>query len=299
MPEENRVYVQLTGRMGNHLFQFATGYRAALDRGAELVLFDPLDAAGSPAGLGRVLARPFRFAGPRDMLRFGRLLFDLPLQATLDGLYSRARAPGLLRGDRRAVVREEDFGPTYHFHPEVLEFGPPVLLTGFFQNEEYFASRAEELLAALRLPPVSHLLAGDLAEPLMAVVFRRGDYVDRHWALPLRYYDRALARLAELASEGTLLVFSDDVEFAELAHDRLSGRLPAVSVPTLSADPVEHLALLQQCDHHILANSSFSWWGAWLAEYGSPGREHHLLIPKGWISDDDTLAPARWERITY
>ncbi len=299
MSDQEAVYVQLTGRMGNHLFQFATGLRMALDHGAELVLFDPLQAAPTPAGIGRILARPYRFARPADMVRFGRLLYPVPLQDTVDGLFSRALAPRLTRGPHRSLVREEDFGPTYHFHPGVLDVDPPVLLTGFFQNEGYFAPRADQLLAALELPAVGPLLPADLIQPLIAVVFRRGDYVDRHWALPLAYYEHALDRMAEVVPEGTLLVFSDDLDFAELACGWLSSRYPVVPVPNLSTDPVDHLALLERCDHHVLANSSFSWWGAWLAEHRRPGMDHWLLVPAGWLEEDDALVPARWERIAY
>lgn len=297
MSDDKAIYVQLTGRLGNHLFQFATGYRLALDHQAELVLFDPLGVAYTPAGIGRVLADTYRFARPADMVKFGRLLYPVPLQHTVDGLFSRAMASRLSGGSRRTVVREEDFGATYHFHPDVLSFAPPLLLTGFFQNEEYFAPRTAELLAALQLPSVAHLLPSDLARPLIAVVFRRGDYVDRQWALPLRYYEDALDRMAELVPDGTLVVFADDAAFAQLACDWLGSRYPVVAVPSLSSDPVDHLALMELCDHHVLANSSFSWWGAWLAEQRRPGTAHHLLVPAGWIEDDDALIPSRWERI--
>ena len=299
MSDEQAIYLQLTGRMGNHLFQFATGYRLALDHQAELVLFDPLGVATTPAGISRVLADTYRFARPADMVKFGRLLYDVPLRDTLDGLFSRAMAPRMSRGGHRTVVREEDFGALYRFHPEILGLDPPLLLTGFFQNEGYFAPRAEQLLAALQLPPVDGLLPPDLARPLIAVVFRRGDYVDHHWALPLRYYEQALDRMAELVPDGTLVVFADDAAFAELACGWLGSRYPVVAVPDLSTDPVDHLALMELCDHHILANSSFSWWGAWLAEQRRPGATHHLLFPAGWIEDDDALVPSRWERIAF
>jgi len=94
--------------MGNHLDQFAAGCRMALDHGAELVLFDPRGAASTPAGIGQVLARPIRFARPAEMVRFGRLLYGVPLQHTVDGLCSRAMAPRLHRGDHRLVVREQE-----------------------------------------------------------------------------------------------------------------------------------------------------------------------------------------------
>jgi hypothetical protein len=299
LSEENAVYVQLTGRMGNHLFQFATAFRLALDHQSELVLFDSIGAFGSQAGLGRVLARTYRMAQPADMVKFGRLLYGIPLRQTVDGLYSKAMAPRLLRGDRRSVVREEDFGPVYHFHPEILSFAPPVLLTGFFQNEDYFAPRSTELLEVLQLPAVSDILPPDLAGPLIAVVFRRGDYVDQHWDLPLRYYEHAVDQLSSLVAGGTMLVFSDDVAFADLACDWLAPRYRALAVPTLSTDPAVHLALMQRCDHHISANSSFSWWGAWLAEHRNPGAEHHILVPDGWISGDSALIPSRWTRVAY
>jgi hypothetical protein len=291
----NVVTVELRGRLGNHLFEFAAGLRLADLHRSELVIFDPLDVARSSAGIARVLRQPYRFAQPSEMLRYGRLLYDMPLRNTLSGVLGRSMEPRLRRGAGRNVVREEDLGAQFRFHPEILEFFPPMLLSGYFQNEGYFAPVTSSLLDAVALPPVARLLPGR-GGPTIAVVFRRGDYVDFGWALPLRYYEAALDHLASLVPEATVLVFSDDAEFAELAGLWIGRRYghDVVVASGLTTDACEQLALIEQCHHHVLANSTFSWWGAWLAEHRAPTLRHHILAPAGWVSGDDSLIPERW-----
>jgi hypothetical protein len=178
------------------------------------------------------------------------------------------------------------------FDPDVVAARPPYLLRGFFQVERYFAEIAEELDAAIRLP---ELPAPPDLRPTVAVSFRRGDYVGRPWALPVRYQERALERLCADVRPGSIVVFCDDLEFAELVAPRVMRFAPARVCA--EPHPVRALAEMVRCDHFVIPNSSFAWWAAWLGER-RPG-EHVVVAPEGWMDEArrTEVIPDRWVRV--
>jgi Glycosyl transferase family 11 len=124
---------------------------------------------------------------------------------------------------------------------------------------------------------------------------RRGDYTldaEGNVALPIDYYSRAIADLKRSLREATFFVFSDDIEFA---RHSLSGEMSAVFVDhNDSFSAHEDLRLMSSCHHHIIANSTFSWWGAWL------GTEPTKIViaPRRWMVGNcpsiNDLFPSAW-----
>ena len=131
---------------------------------------------------------------------------------------------------------------------------------------------------------------------------RRGDYVNSpsaakfHGVLPLSYYQQAIEALLLNEPDAHFFVFSDDLPWAKEA---LPKNLDITFVENaLRADAAaQELQLMTQCKHHIIANSSLSWWGAWL----KPDSNSLVYAPNRWISDSSLdlskLLPARWNRI--
>src|SRR5690606_26072631 len=114
---------------------------------------------------------------------------------------------------------------------------------------------------------------------------RRGDYVQLqsahnfHGVLPLTYYKRAILLLKEKLERFTIFVFSDDLDWV---RSNLQAETPVVYVDYRSDDKTAtDLALMSLCKHNIIANSSFSWWGAWLNR--NPGKQ--VIAPKPWFRD--------------
>jgi hypothetical protein len=174
---------------------------------------------------------------------------------------------------------------------------PSCVLSGYFQSEKYFVQYAHAIASSIMLPPAGEAF-DKLAQPVVGVAFRRGDYNAHGWQLPLSYYDHALARLADEVSPGTLLILGDDPEFAELVMPRLARFAPVVNGLRLSNDPLVNLSMLSRCDHNVLANSSYAWWGAWLAEQRRNGANRVTIAPEPWIATPDDIIPERWIRVT-
>ncbi len=152
-------------------------------------------------------------------------------------------------------------------------------LFGYFQSEKYFAHCADEVRHYFTPHhAISELLEkgfGDLlAGKTCSVHVRRTDYVDNPMWTDLSaddYYERAMA---QFDSDSAFVIFSDDIEWC---RTRFRGRA-TYFVEALSA--VEDLYLMSRCRGHIIANSSFSWWGAWL----DPNPDKKVIAPSRWFT---------------
>jgi Glycosyl transferase family 11 len=290
------VVVRLTGGLGNQLFQYATARRLALVRGAPLVL---------DLGWFRHEAPHYPAARPYELGCFGlpaRLVSLSP--ATIarweQGLTARVgRWPG--RRIRLPVIQQgEDWDVV---DDRVLDGPADVVLLGYWQSERYFEDAAETIRDELTLPVAPDVRFGRLLEAIgsseaIAVHVRRGDYVsipqvaERHGTLPPSYYRQALSLVRERAgAEAHVFVFSDDPEWAA---EHLDLDLPATHVGRTGWSAPAELRLMASCRHHVIANSSYSWWGAWLAERAG----QVVVAPRAWFRDRSTaIVPPRWTRI--
>jgi hypothetical protein len=296
------VIVRLIGGLGNQMFQYATGRSVALRCGATL----KLDVTGF-AAVGAETERRYELdsfpihgsaASEADLAGFGRN--GKPRSRRLD------RVLRLLR-----ISRPDDAWPVYResqfqFDPAVPELLAPVYLDGFWQSERYFSAIAgvlrEELSAKAPLDPENKALAvGIDAVNAVSLHVRRGDYVSDpatnrfHGICSPDYYQRAVDYIAARAGVPHLFVFSDDQQWTR-------GNLHfGVPMTFVGANPPDcgyrDMQLMARCRHHIIANSSFSWWGAWL----NPSREKIVVAPRQWFGacDNDTrdLIPPNWVRL--
>jgi hypothetical protein len=207
------------------------------------------------------------------------------------------------RASQSQVFRETP-AQRYSFLEDLpVESGTRTLyLAGFWQTYRIAEALGDGLRAELtfRQQPEGRNLEmqGRIREARNAVSLhiRRGDYTlaaEGNIALPTEYYERAIARVKERMDEPTFFVFSDDMEFAR-------ANLPA-GLKTVFVDHNDHwtahedLRLMSSCRHHILANSTFSWWGAWL----NPSEDKVVLAPRQWHLRADSyypeLMPPEWE----
>lgn len=287
------IVVQLTGGLGNQMFQYAAGRRLALSQDLPLKI-DTAALAREPDrafGLGafqlevlHATSREIRSLRPdRGLRRFMRRITRTPIR-------------------NGAVVTEKHF----HFDRSLLDHRGEAYLTGYWQSEKYFADIADTIRGdfALREEPSARFeqlreeIAGVCA---VALHVRRGDYVHHpqirksHGALPLAYYREAVDTLSRGVDSPHFFVFSDEPEWTA-AHLQLDA--PHTHVTGAPADaPHEDLHLMAHCAHHILSNSTFGWWGAWLRP--TPGQV--VIAPRRWFArpgfDTGDLIPERWRRI--
>lgn len=197
----------------------------------------------------------------------------------------------------------------FHFDPSFFSLRSPMSLFGYFQSERYFAEIADDLRQCFRprepLGAQAQLVAERIKASRVAVSVhvRRGDYVNSaevnsfHGVLGETYYRSALQLLQGMAgSDLTVFLFSDDPAAAK----ELLDFVPCERIVQVSGDPDrpwEDMALMALCAHHVIANSSFSWWGAWL----NPMPDKIVVAPRDWFSPDTLrqfntcdLYPAGW-----
>lgn len=292
------MITRLDGGLGNQLFQYAAGLALAEKLAAPLKIDltalarDPLRrfelanfrisaAVASPEEIGAFVTRP-----SRAQRAWGRLAVALGI------------------GDHRVAFREYRYGYNRLF----AAIRRPVYLSGYWQSERYFSAIADQLRAELTpvagLSPASRQVLAEIEScPAISIHIRRGDYLTNPAAAallglcPLEYYAAAVARLAAQVADPCFFVFSDDPQWA---RDNLKIDYPVRFVEANGPERgVEDMWLMKSSRHHIIANSSFSWWAAWLND-----RPDKIVIaPRRWFSDPrrnrDTadLIPPVWQRL--
>jgi hypothetical protein len=185
--------------------------------------------------------------------------------------------------------------PHLHFDPDFFALGSTVSLYGYFHSERYFGDIADQVRRyfQLREPlgPEAQTMADMITRSNMSISvhIRRGDYVKSvetarvHGSLDVAYYRKALKVLqGALGSGMTVFVFSDDPTAAEAVLDFASCE-NLVHVRGDPDRPWEDMALMTLCGHHIIANSSFSWWGAWL----NPSPDKIVIAPREWFTPEE------------
>jgi hypothetical protein len=239
---------------------------------------------------------PFRFqarvASPGEIEQFG---FDRPR-------WKRGLSRYLGWPRTSPVIREKG----HAWHELTMDPAKDACLVGYWHSERYFSAVADELRPLFQLRDEARgrnaeLLARMAAEPAVSLHVRRGDYAANpatkafHGLLGASYYQAAVARMQELAPGARFYVFSD-----EPAWVRENLQLPegSVMVDHNGEAAQEDLRLMSACRHHVVANSSFSWWGAWLDP--RPGKlvlaPRHWFRPESGVNDRD-LVPSSWERL--
>jgi len=289
---EAPVIVRLEGGLGNQLFQYAAGRTLALETDRQLLL----DTSAYREDRLRSYQLD-RFAIAARPLVAG----DVPLFKL-----RRSRLRGIVpRRWRYSIAREAFPARLPVWSPAAgLDAGAPYLI-GYWQSERYFAAAADTIRREFRLREPADQANGAILDSIagcdaVALHVRRGDYVSNpaatayHGLCGLEYYRAAIDRLSSVIARPHLFVFSDDLDWV---RGHLDTGHPTTWVGHNGQTPWEDLRLMAACRHFIIANSSFSWWGAWLG--GWPGKR--VIAPARWFRADHggegEIVPAGWERI--
>jgi Glycosyl transferase family 11 len=271
------VVTKVYGGLGNQMFQYAAGLGVA-ERLDAKVLVDTSWFRQVPKTVRRTCQLP---------------AFGIPTRVSLG---NRGRL--LLRPP--TVVRERAFA----YDPRLEQVCGNVLLDGYWQSYRYFEHCEQRVRTAFSFPPPttrSEALLSDIHDRTsVAVHVRRGDYLApkraaRFGVLPLEYYRAAIELILRQVADAQFLVFSDDAAWCKEAF----AENPSVAVPDRARDvpPYEDMFLMASCKHVVVANSSFSWWAAWL----NPNPNKVVVAPRRWFRDPslDTsaLVPPGWLRL--
>ena len=183
------------------------------------------------------------------------------------------------------------------FHYNEIPYSTQLKLSGYFQSEKYFTHNRDNIISLFSIDDVSldiitskygKLLSGTTC----SIHVRRGDYLklpNQHPVCKLDYYSESI----NLIGDGVnFLVFSDDISWCKenFKGDRF----------TFIEDNKDYIDmwLMSLCDHNIIANSSFSWWGAWL----NTNPDKIIIYPNNWFGSNlphntKDLTPKKWIKL--
>lgn len=200
--------------------------------------------------------------------------------------------------DCRSFIREKKF------RANQKKFKPPVnvYLQGYWQSEEHFRDIEDVIRqeVTLKIPIQNKYLSLIDNSDTISIHVRRGDYVtdkiinETHGLCALDYYHQAIDLMAARVKFPTFFIFSDDIDWVK---NNLKINYPTVYVSNNETSSCEELILMSQCQHNVIANSSFSWWGAWLNK-----NPHKVIItPAKWFNNNNKnindLIPAAWTKL--
>jgi hypothetical protein len=286
------IIVRLIGGLGNQMFQYAMA-RTLADRHDVALKLDIEDFGCYTLRryeLGDFVLRA-EIASKDEIRALGA---DIKRLSTMRRL-GRRLCPSI----KKMVFREKAF----NFDPRIERLTPPVYLDGYWQTERYFEPNAamirRDFSLRLHFDPANKQMLNQIeAVNAISLHVRRGDYVsdkktgEIHGACSLDYYKEALRHIAERVDHPHFFIFSDDHSWV---RKNISLKHPVTFVTTNSSDKgIFDMELMRNCKHHIIANSSFSWWGAWL----NASTEKIIIAPKQWFNkaphDTRDLIPHGW-----
>jgi hypothetical protein len=153
---------------------------------------------------------------------------------------------------------------------------------GYFTSELFFKDFEKDVRKELRFQPLISQSVKEIAEDIdsktVAISIRRGDFIGNslHNICSKEYFYRAIEKIQEIIGNPTLLIFSDELEWIT---DNMKFDVAHRIVPKLE-DPMDYMRLMSHCSNHIIPNSTFSWWGAWLSE------PKIVIAPDSWLAKD-------------
>lgn len=293
------IIVKLIGGLGNQMFQYAAGRALSHRLGVALKLDK---TAFATYDLHAYAIDNFniheQFAAPADLDRVARF------QGWKRRAWNAAVAC-LTLGTVRPIQYVSENG--HGFNDAVSGLTDDTYLAGYWQTERYF----KDIESVIRQDFSQATPRDDLNERCLRRIeatdhpvslhVRRADYVTdptaatTHGACSPGYYRRCIDLIRQAVGTPHLFVFSDDIDWTRTA---LSFDCPATFVDHNGPERnYEDLALMSRCHHHIIANSTFSWWGAWL----NPRPDKLVCAPDPFFAaadrDDSDIIPASWTRV--
>jgi hypothetical protein len=191
---------------------------------------------------------------------------------------------------------------TFCFNKKFFSLHPNTYLIGYWQSEKYFTSIAEAIRNDFSFRNIQSELSNEISScNSVSLHVRRGDYVassetaSLHPVCPPKYFYKAADYIADRIDSPVFYIFSDDLEWVKM---NLKLKYP-MKFCTTNAPNTGYfdLHLMTLCKHSVIANSSFSWWGAWL----SSANNKLVIAPKYWFRDSsiDTkdLIPVNWLKL--
>lgn len=294
------IIVKLIGGLGNQMFQYALGRRLSVDRNVPLKLDISWYSKDSPRQYSlNVFDIQASIASKEEVEQF------IPSSLSM----IKKRAYYFLQNHVPYRFRKVITEPRFSFNPNILNKTPNnAYLIGYWQSEKYFSEISEIIKSDFRIASAvssAYLYWEDRINSQLSasVHIRRGDYLadknylGKFYKCPVEYFKRSMDLLRDQFSNIHFYIFSDDIEWAKNAFNDNPSFLFVENKGYLKDH--EEIMLMSLCNHHVISNSTYSWWGAWLGSYSSK----LVLTPCKWFSDrilhsqSSDLIPSNWLKI--
>jgi len=283
----DNIITKLYGGLGNQMFQYAAGRALSLRNNSAL----KLDLSWF-ANVCRNITRPF-------LLR----VFDIDIVEASPEEISKF-VPSMLRKilrfyNHKTYIKENQFS----FNKNTLNLNGNFYLDGYWQSEKYFKDFENIIRKDFTLKNIGNetqRISNTIknTKNSLSIHIRRGDYIKNprvnnyHGVCSMEYYKDAIGCVKNKVGDVGLFIFSDDIEWAK-EQELFSG---ATFISSTKIKDYEEMFLMSLCKHNIIANSSFSWWGAWLNN--NPNKI--IIAPQKWFNvskDTSDLIPENWIRM--
>ena len=280
------ITIKLLGGLGNQLFQYAAGKAASIRLNTSLCFDTSYYESEDNKKLNRVfLLDKFNINAQNTSIETNKNKLELLIDRinnkklnTLIKLYERMNKVYL---DKRIMNPKDNSS-----------------LIGYWQNPGYFKEFEDVIRKELTLNEPITKDMNDIINIMkskeyesISVHIRRTDYLTDALCAGLKkeYYEEALRRIMESNKQYTAFIFSDDIEWVKANMDF---KIPTIYVSNNNLKDYQELILMSNCCHHIVANSSFSWWGAWL----NPNINKKVVSPKNWFTTITSFGvnPKEW-----
>lgn len=270
------ITVKLKGRLGNQMFQYALAKKLSITHGVafdfnnDALIWDNCNYSLSVFNIDNVPVNNTRTFLRKQIYRIERFL-----------------------------GKQKYHEPHFYFNSDVLNL-KHATLNGYWQSEKYFSDIREVLLKDFtpKQLPNNPILTQIKQCNAVSIHIRRGDYASNpqttafHGLISVAWYQKAIDIIKEKVDNPHFFFFSDDIEWVKehfVPQDNFYFVEPAPEELSY-----QDMYMMSQCKHNIIANSSFSWWGAWLNQ----NPDKIVIAPKQWFLDKNTntkdVIPSSW-----
>lgn len=277
------IVVKLIGGLGNQMFQYAAGravaHRAKMPLKLDITYYEKFKLRSYQLNCFNIQEN---FASTKDIERF------IPRRRQIGAFtYYKIRAK-LLPWHKQKLIKERGI----LYDPDIIKIKGNAYLEGYWQSEKYFSDISDIIRREFTIKHKPNDINSQMLAKIdnvnsVSLHIRRGDYVFNPitmqilGVLSLDYYIGALNLISKKVKEPHVFVFSDDMSWA---IENLKISLPLYFIEHNRVDKdYEDLRLMSRCKHHIIANSSFSWWAAWLSEY----QKKIVIAPRRWFNNNN------------
>jgi len=281
------IIIRLKGGLGNQMFQYAIGRALAVHYETELFL-------DTSWFLSEIAAKP----GAERIF----MLDKFKIQARIINekryfkVYKQENNRSLIKLDlfKWKIFTLFNENRNMPFNNKVfLTDNRNIYLDGYWQTEKYFKSISDELRKDFSLHNPLREQDEDIFREIhdtnsVSIHVRRGDYVNYertkivHGVIPIKHYEKCITYFLDTIKNPSFYVFSDDPEWCLENLDFLKNK---IIISNNKRSPQEDMILMSNCKHHIIANSSFSWWAAWL----NTNQSKIVIAPNQWVASNNKM----------